>query len=166
MPDTIVVAIVATVPAILTAIVGFVTAWRARHKRQSDVRYVDEQTDKLREEVRLLRLEHDQVVEKRLIELEHNRLECSQKLAEMEAERIIDRAYIRTAQALQKSLEGDMADLRQQLKKMAGENETLRQRITALQKENDVLRRQLAELRRTVNDTGELSSKKHNLPKD
>lgn len=150
MPDTVIIALIAAVPAILGILAGLYTAVSARRNRQSEAVKVAAEAEEIQARARTLILQNEATLLARLLALEKGKDDCAARIEALENEQARYRRMVADASQLQQSLEQEIFRLREQYEA----------EIMKLRAENELLRQKLERLARRV-ETDELGSGEH-----
>lgn len=154
MNDTLLVALVAAVPAIILSITGAYQAVTARRSRQEDTRKVRAEADEIFQRIRLMQMEREEELLARLVALEKDKDYCGKRLVALEIElRLTKQQHADELRLHQEQVSQSL----QTRELMEGDFEKLRLTVKELQEENAHLRRQLQQLVNRV-ETGPIGS--------
>ncbi len=150
MTDTITIAIITAVPAVLAILGGAYAAYTARRSRMAEANKTNAEADEIFGRVRAMYYESERHMLERLAALEKERGECTARITALEQERARYERLLIEARRLQETLEYDIGHLRNQYEAQ----------IMQLKAENLELRQKMERLAKRV-ETGELGSGKH-----
>lgn len=136
MADTVIIALIAAVPAILGILAGLYTAVSAKRNRQSEAAKAEAEAGEIQARARALILQNEELLLARLVALERGKDDCANRIDALENERVRYERLIIESNRLQQSLEQEIADLRAkyeaEIMKLKAENEKLRQTLERL----------------------------------